>query len=193
MAEGQRAIPLEAWRSEPDLVDESHWTPGGEGWSAWNGMSPEKEFCEFAAALVALIRPALVIETGIGQGYLTRRVLPVLAGRYIGYESDDALRAELRRLDVWNETAQLAAEPGPSADAMADCELAILDSDLRQRAREFDLWRAHAPAGACVLVHDARPDHPVDGIWRRIAEYVGDQGVFLGNPRGTWLYRKPLG
>lgn len=155
-------------------------------------MSPEKEFCEFAVALIALVRPGLVIETGVGQGYLTRRVLTVTPGRYIGYESDDELRATLAELDVWSASVELGSTPGPTADVLAGCELTILDSAILQRAREMELWRRHAPAGAYVLVHDARPDHPVEGaLHRKLASHCGDAGVFLGNPRGCWLYRKP--
>lgn len=156
-------------------------------------MSPEREFCEFAAALVALVRPGLVVETGVGQGYTTRRLLEVLPHRYIGYESHEELRGRLAALDVWGERAELSTDSGPSAEVMSRAELTVLDSHIPVRAREMDLWREYAPAGAYVLVHDARPDHPMeDGIWRKIAEYVGDEGVFLGNPRGCWLYRKPL-
>jgi hypothetical protein len=186
-------IPVEAWESEPSTVTESTWTEGGEGWHSWNVASPEREFCEFAAALVALVRPKLVVETGVGQGFLTRRVLAVLPGRYLGYESDEELRARLRRLDVWGERMELASGPQPSAEVLAECELAIIDSEPYQRFRDVDLWREHAPAGGYVLVHDARPDHPVQGGgWRLLARHLGDEGVFLGNPRGSWLYRKPL-
>lgn len=191
MGDGQR-IPTGPWESEPELTDESDFTPGGEGWSAWNGMSPEKEYCEFGAALVSLLRPRLIVETGIGQGYMTRRLLAVKTGRYVGYESDDDWRARLRDLDVWDETAELASEPEPSPEVLAACDLAVIDSWAVQRLSDIDLWRKHAPAGGYVLIHDARPDHPSGGIWQKLAEYLGDEGVFLGNPRGSWLYRKPL-
>jgi hypothetical protein len=186
-------VAVGAWNAEPPPGDESAWTEGGEGWAAWNTFSPEKAFCEFAAALVGLIRPELVVETGIGQGYLTRRVLATLSGRYLGYESDDELRSALRGLDVWGGAVELAEEPEAPADVLAACDLAILDSAPPQRKPEIDRWREHAHPGAYVLIHDARPDHPVeDGGWRRLARYLGDEGVFLGNPRGSWLYRKPL-
>lgn len=187
------AIPMDQWAAEPAPTDESSQTAGGEGWVSWNGWSPEKAFCEFAAALVALNRPGLVVETGIGQGYTTRRVLPVLSGRYLGFESDDDLRARLRNLDVWSDTVELADDPEASPEILSACDLAILDSDLPQRKREIDRWLEYASPGAFVLVHDARPDHPVKrSPFRWLARYLGDEGVFLGNPRGAWLCRKPL-
>jgi hypothetical protein len=167
----------------------------GEGWTAWNGASPEKEFCDFVVAFVALVRPSRVIETGIGQGYVTRRLALEPSGSYVGYESDDELRGWLRELDMWTEGFELAPEPEPSATNFATCDLAVLDSAPTYRKREIDLWRTHAPPGSYVLVHDARPDHPVrDGVWTELADHVagGGDGVFLSNPRGSWLCRKPL-
>jgi hypothetical protein len=186
-------IPIDQWDEEPDPVDESLHTQDGEGWESWNGFSPEKAFCEFAAALVAINRPGLVVETGIGQGYTTRRILPMPSGRYLGFESDADLRARLRDLNVWSETAQLASEPEASSEVFAACDLAILDSDLPQRKREIDRWLESAAPGAFALIHDARPDHPAKpSFFRKLADYLGPHGVFLGNPRGAWLFRKPL-
>lgn len=193
MGAGRQPISTEAWTREAEPVDESAWTQGGEGWSAWNDMSPEREFCEFAVALIGLVRPSLVIETGIGQGYLTRRILAALPDRYLGYESNDDLRSWLRELTIWTAKARLADASVPAAETIAEAGLAIFDSAMMQREQEVNLWREHAPRGAYVLVHDARPDHPKkNGIHRLAAKYLGDSGIFLGNPRGAWLYRKPL-
>lgn len=193
MSKDHPVIPTEAWIAESEQVDESNWTVDGQGWTAWNVMSPEKEFCDFAAALIALVRPALVIETGVGQGYLTRRILPRLPGRYVGYESNDDLRPKLLELEIWTPEARLSEDVGPTPEAIAACDLAIFDSVVLERKREVDLWHEHAHAGAYVLIHDARPDHPSkNGLHRKAAEYLGDKGIFLGNPRGCWLYRKPL-
>jgi hypothetical protein len=193
MPAGRPQIPIEQWDSEPAPIDESSITKGGKGWESWNSFSQEKAFCEFAAALVALTRPRLVVETGIGQGYLTRRLLPVLTGRYLGFESDDEYRAKLRGLHVWTDTAEVAAEPEASSEVLAQCDLAILDSAPETRWREINRWLDHGSPGAYVLIHDARPDHPLkDSGFRHLAAFLGDRGVFLGHPRGSWLYRKPL-
>lgn len=186
-------ISLDQWDCEPEPGDESQHTEGGKGWASWNVYSAEREFCEFAAALVAINRPRLVVETGIGQGYTTRRVVPALSGRYLGFESDDEIRGQLRGLDLWSGSVELSEEPEASAEVLAECDFAILDSAVRERLREIDRWLEHAPPGAFVLIHDARPDHPkVNSGFRRLAKHLGDEGVFLGNPRGAWLYRKPL-
>lgn len=186
-------VPIEQWNIEPPPIDESKQTSDGAGWASWNGWSAEKEFCEFAAALVRLNRPELVVETGIGQGYTTRRVISTLTGRYVGFESDDELRSQLRNLDVWSDTITLSDAPEPSSDIFSACDLAIIDSDPALRMREIDRWLECASPGAFVLIHDARPDHPLkDSGFRRLAKYLGEKGVFLGNPRGAWLYRKPL-
>lgn len=193
--DGGAPAPPSAWLGEPPPSSEGEWTPGGEGWAAWNQHSPEREFAEFTAALVRLVRPALVVETGVGQGFTTRRVLDALDGSYIGYESDAGFRDGLRELDVWGEDILLAEQAEPTPQVMRRCELAILDSaPTNRRKREIDLWRRVAPAGAFVLVHDVRPDHPrgrSNGVHRSLARHVRRMGgTLLGNPRGGWLARK---
>lgn len=189
---------LGAWKAEPSPSSEASWTPDGEGWSAWNQHSPEVEFAEFAAVLVRLLRPALIIETGVGQGYTTRRLLAALGEgqRYVGYESDDRLRAALAALDAWGDRAVLADGSEPQPEDMRGCELAVLDSaPTRRRIREIDRWYDHAPAGSYALVHDVRGDHPRNrhhGVHRTLARHAaGLGGVLLGNPRGGWLCRRP--
>ena len=51
----------------PDLYDEQVFTPWAEpGWTAPNGMSPETEVCDFFASLVRMLKPEVVVETGVG-------------------------------------------------------------------------------------------------------------------------------
>ena len=93
----------DAWVSEPALGEEqSRWSASASTWRSWNRMSPEQEFCEFVAAVVRLVKPELVIETGVGQGFTTRRIAAALASGSVlkGFESDDAWRERLARAVV---------------------------------------------------------------------------------------------
>jgi O-methyltransferase len=111
-------IDLHAWTAEPPPGDEADYTPvRPDHWHSWNGMSAELEFCEFGAALVRLLQPRLVLETGVGQGYMTRRLAEALPSdaKLVAYESHDEWRAELAKLDFWNEDVELADSPTPSA------------------------------------------------------------------------------
>lgn len=182
------------WERERKPRDESRWTPGGEGWHAWNGKAPEVEFCEFAGMLCRMLMPSQVIETGIGQGYTTRRLLAANPGYYIGFESDDEYRAAIAA--IWEDDMRVSADlsplRSPTADDMMLCELAVLDSSTPFRIQEIDLWREHAPSGSVLLVHDVSREHDEGTIHRRLAAHVAElPGATLRNPRGGWLAVQP--
>jgi len=184
-----------AWDDgEPDLVDETTYTTqANTGWSAWNGWSPELEFCEFAAAVVKLHRPNLVIETGVGQGYTTRRVLAALPDNstYRGFETDSDMAAVIRRHLPEHATV---TNGHPAARDYRAADLTILDSLGKLRANELALWWKTARPGAVLLTHDADDQGhsrgtPHHRLARRI-RLLRIPGVFLKNPRGGFLGQK---
>lgn len=182
------------WFVEPEPCDEAAFTPWAQpGWRSWNSMSPEVEFTEFAGRLVRMLQPALVVETGVGQGYTTRRLAAGLGpdGRLRAYESDGYYRALLSRLPFFTEAGrELAPEPTPPPDALAQADLTILDADDELRYDEIRRWAAAARPGALVLVHDAGNDHPPGTLHHRVRALVAELGIagrHLANPRGSFL------
>src|SRR5207244_1747590 len=104
---------LAAWVSEPGLEDERQFTPWASGgWSSWNAMSPEREFCDLIAAFARLLSPKKVVETGVGQGYTTRRVAADLGEgqSLLCFESDTAMRAALAGLPFFRQAGRTLAE-----------------------------------------------------------------------------------
>lgn len=187
---------LKSWTAEPATRDEGHWTEGGEGWQAWNGKSAEREFVDFAGALVALLRPRLVIETGVGQGYATRRLASALphGASLLGFESDPAFRGALSQLSFFDGVrVRLSERKGPTSTDVRSADLLVLDSTTGQRIREIDLWLEVGRSGSFALVHDVSPGHPDGSIHRRLAAHIAAvlpeeaAGVLLPNPRGGWL------
>jgi hypothetical protein len=172
-------------------VDEQEFTPWCEpGWAAWNNMSPEVEFCTFAASLARMMAPSLIVETGVGQGYMTRS----LPGRVLCYEADPDFRFVLQSTPLWTEERQLSVEESPSREVLAEAQLTIHDSNEPYRQREIALWVEVAPSGAVALVHDTGNGHAPDMPQAKLGEYVRSlslPGVFLRNPRGAWLGIKP--
>lgn len=189
-----------AWRGEPDPVDERSFTPrAGPGWHAWNPWSPEVEICDFVAQLAAVVRPRNVIETGTGQGFVTRRVAAQLHGeqRLSCYESSAEWRGALSSLEFFRRDGRsLAAEESPDEDAFASAELCLLDSDFAYRLPEIQRWWRCAPSGAVLFVHDAgnpHVDEPEFALTRATIEELGIPGFFLANPRGGFVGHKPRG
>lgn len=185
---------LEAWKREPNVRDERTFTPWADpGWLSWNAMSPEVEFCDFAAQLVRMVKPEVVIETGVGQGYVTRRIVKQMhtAQQLVCYESDPVVRRGLRKLSFFTQTGARVSEVAfPSASDFARADFTILDSEFSGRFEELRCWWANAPFGAVALVHDCGNRHGNNtghAALPALIEELGIPGVFLKNPRGSFL------
>jgi len=181
----ERPAPrVTGWDREPSTTDERNFTTHAAlGWQAWNGMSPEQEFCEFAATMARVTGARIVIETGVGQGYTTRRLLDALrphGGTLLAFESDA----------MWRGKVPLDLGDTPTGEQLAAADLTVLDSDVPVRLAEIARWRTHARAGALLLVHDCGNGHADDTPHAQIREHIESLGIagrFLANPRGGFL------
>jgi hypothetical protein len=191
-------IAESGWTSEPAPVDEVEFTPWAEpGWHSWNDMSPEVELCELLAMLVRARRPACVVETGTGQGFVSRRLAAQLGSdqRLICFESDREWREALRSVPFFDgRRALLSSDATPSTDDLAGADLTCLDSDLPLRLSEIERWWDAAGPRALVFVHDAGNGHGADTFHadvRRTLARLAIPGCFLANPRGGFIGVKP--
>lgn len=184
---------LDAWAAEPDLVDETEFTPWAPlGWRSWNAMSAELDFCEFVGQVARLVQPAFVIETGIGQGFSTRRIHRGQgAGVHLCFESDQKLRTALVALPFFLESGpRLSSEDTPSDQEFALADLTVLDSDTEYRLDEVRRWRQSAKVGSVIVVHDCGNEHSSETIHsqlRKTIESLDIPGTFLCNPRGGFF------
>lgn len=176
-----------AWiEGEPGLFDESEFTKHGEtGWHAWNVMSPELEFCHAVADLVNIIKPLSVLETGVGQGFTTRRVLEVLPedAIFLGFESDDSFRSKIPSAFVTDLRT-------PEANHFYWAKMSLLDSDPPWRFDEIKRWGEKAQDGAFIVVHDTGNGHAETTLHHRIwkaVEALEIPGVRFANPRGSFF------
>jgi hypothetical protein len=180
---------VSAWDCEPGTVDEREFTPWAEpGWASWNGMSPEREFCEFAGSLARMLQPRTILETGVGQGFTTRRLVEGSpnSGLICVESADDWLgRVDLSQI----RAAAVKSETATEQD-FAEARLTVLDSDPPHRFRELTMWRCHALPGSVLLVHDCGNGHPRGSLHVELREAVDRLSVpgrFLSNPRGGFL------
>lgn len=183
-----------AWTEHEDTVDEQAFTPWAEkGWLAHNGQSPEVAVCDFVRTLIRMMQPALVIETGVGQGYMTRTIATALEpkGKLVAFESDDDWRQLILEQGFWFDRASVASLSPfhmPPAELFAVADLSVLDSDFTVRFDEVVLWDLWAKDGAVALIHDtADRDDTVHQSLREVIVDLGMTGVFLNNPRGCFL------
>ena len=127
------------WGEEPEPRDETEFTPWAEqGWRSWNERAPEAGFCELAANLVETLRPRVVLETGTGEGFMTRRLAGALgaAQTLVSFEADEEVRGALASLPFF---AERCAPSLPRADA--EC------GRTRPRRSDHPRLRLRAAAG----------------------------------------------
>lgn len=190
------------WTKEPPVVPESKWSPWAHpGWLAWNGHAVEVQVAEFLARLASVVASHIddpvVMETGTGQGFVTRRVAHTLSGlgRLWCFESDHDWRERLKGEDffVTNLNACVKKDPTPDWIDFRTADLTILDSNDPWRKSEICLWSANAQKGALLFVHDTGTLHPPhDGHFSNgfLIKMLGLTGYFLENPRGGFLAQK---
>lgn len=175
------------WESEPAPRPEARWNRLGGEYEAWNAYSPETAFCQLVGALVALARPVLVVETGVGQGYVTRRIRAALpaSSSYVGFESNDEWRAIAKPF-----LAELSAAASPHPELLAAADMVVLDSDPPFRQAELAAWLDRGRSGSLGVVHDVIPGHY--GLKLELADLLAAAGgLFTPNPRGGWVGRHP--
>ncbi len=185
---------LTAWTKEQAIHDETEFTPDAEPhWLAWNGQSPEVHVVEFVCHLVGMMRPALIVETGVGQGYMTRAITAIIdsSQKLLAYESNDNWRQTMWSLPFWQDNrfiATLSGDPTPADVIVAEADLCVFDSDFEYRFTEVEMWHYIAKPGAVCLIHDTA-DRP-DTIHQSLRDFItglGMTGVFLKNPRGSFM------
>ncbi len=186
-----------AWTEYEEAVDEQTFTPWAQkGWLAHNGQSPEIAVCDFVSKLIRMMQPQLVIETGVGQGYMTRTVAVALegVGQLAAFESDDDWRNMMSQHHFWTDYRNVTLSPlfTPPAELLSIADLTILDSDFPERYDEIVLWHGCAKDRAAALIHDTQD---VEGTshqtMRELIQELGMTGVFLNNPRGCFLAVQP--
>lgn len=92
-------------------------------------------------------RRLVIIETGIGQGYLTRRVAPMMRPEddlYWAYEPHHPERQEIAIRDFWlkNLTACIKEYPTPEHHELAAADLVIVNTPVPWSLAEYYLWQA---------------------------------------------------
>lgn len=169
---------------------EVHGFPEWEGWSCFTHIAVELEVAEFLWALVRALKPAIVVESGTGEGYATYALAAGCEanGRGIvySYEPDpdlrDAARVLLKGLPVNVLPGDTLGYDGPTP------ELVFLDSGDPERGREVAKWGAvqkgwgrppdEADASMTLVVHDANLPRDYE---------LPEGGVILPTPRGLYL------
>lgn len=203
--DGRRVV--DRLSADADIFDEGSFTPGGRGWTAWDGMAVTVEDAWFLYGLVRLLRPRVVVSGSGGRSAV------VLAGALADCDPLASQEEEPRRLYVyeaepsWLETteewvARYVCDTGrlevvyavgdASEHGESTADLVFLDSAAGLREGEIEHWFSDAAPLAVegvVVVHDAglggRGTESVD--WR---ESPLRRYVYLPSARGLGVWAR---
>ncbi len=156
---------------------------------AVDGTAVEVEVLRFLEALIALIKPDYVLETGTFLGASADAMARALAregrGTMTTLERDPRCAAEARRrlaglpVEVIDTESLAFSPPAP-------IDLLFLDSTRRLRGREFDHFRPHLHTNSVVVWHDTADHHPgVPEAVANLLETGAIDRVLLPTPRGV--------
>ncbi|HYM79257.1 MAG TPA: class I SAM-dependent methyltransferase [Candidatus Dormibacteraeota bacterium] len=181
--------------------------PEPQLWSMYDGMATEVEVLQFLYALIRMLKPATIIETGTYLGYGTAHLALAAAHNDLGCvhtaepKRELALSAEnlFKRLDL-SDRVRMFVGPGiemmRSADwGLGSVDFAFLDSDCGTRIEEMTALLPHLHEGSVVAVHDTSLLHQRVNLGPRVPFKVfasnHDMEVMNFNtPRGLMLLRK---
>jgi predicted O-methyltransferase YrrM/D-alanine-D-alanine ligase-like ATP-grasp enzyme len=181
-------LPVDA---VPESTVPSHFQPLTQKFTMVDRVGAETDVLFFLKALVHLIKPQFVLETGTYRGATAAAIGEALraigAGRMVTLECDPHYarnaRANLAGLPVEVVTAS-------SLDYLPDgpIDLLFLDSTRPARVHEFRRFRHLLSSEALIVWHDSAPEHTV--VNRDITDLVstGDlHAVLLPSPRGLTI------
>lgn len=156
--------------SQKQLVDEPT-SPEGP-LRCWDDMAVEVEVAEFLYALVRLLKPQKVLESGSGRGLASVHIAAALkdngAGELVTFEPMGEYQVKAKeRLEGY--PAEVL--PGSTLDYDIECDMVFLDSGPTTRQQEIDDWVA---TGVALIIHDSH-------------RYDLPGGVTFPTPRGLWL------
>jgi len=189
-------LPVDA---VPESTIPSPFQPLTQKFTMVDRVGAETDVLFFLKALVHLIKPKFVLETGTYRGATAAAIGEALRatgnGRMVTLECDPHYaahsKANLSRLPVEVITTS-------SLDYVPDgpIDLLFLDSSRPARVHEFRRFRHSLSSEALIVWHDSAPEHTV--VHRDIEDLVSAgvlHAVLLPSPRGLTVakVRKPSG
>jgi predicted O-methyltransferase YrrM len=163
----------------------------------FDGWTAELETIEFLFALVRLVKPNFVLETGTWHGIAALAMGSGLRdngrGRLLSIELDAKSHAvaqqRIRDADLESRVRLVC---GSSLDFVPDqpIDLVLFDSDLSLRSKEFAHYQPYLAPGALVLFHDTSSTHTVvaESVNKLLADRILE-GFLLPTPRGLAVCR----
>jgi len=165
-------------------------------WSMYDGYTAEIEVLDFLYALVRLIKPQRVLETGTWLGRSAIAIASALRDNGIGHLSTIELNREAAEVAARNIHQEglttfvtLHVANSLVIELSETYGLAFFDSDVPLHKAEFSRFYDRLESGAIALFHDTA-DHcgSADGVID-LTTMGMLEGIFLPTPRGIFVGR----
>jgi len=167
--------------------------PHPEYWHSPDAEGTEREVSYFIAALVTMLQPEFVLETGTWHGHTTALISEAIYknghGKFVSIEKDRGTYEEAQRYFYWPGTELLNMNTMDYTPEQ-NIDFAFFDSWQEGRHEEFLLYHGlgFLKPGAIVAFHDTAPHHQV---FRLMQEHLIDHGyifpIQFHTPRGLVL------
>jgi predicted O-methyltransferase YrrM len=173
----------------------ANWCEHPEWWHSPDSEATETEVTEFLGALVRMIQPEFVLETGTYHGHTTLEISRALFmnghGRGISLESSqENYETAVRRLDNWmgsNNTMQVLLLNSMEYMPVEKIDFAFFDSWQEGRHLEFNRFyeAGWLKSAAIVAFHDTAPHHQVRQYVSQLSDKINT--IDFHTPRGLIL------
>lgn len=173
-------------------MNEATFTPVRPGcdtsrWSAPDNMGSETEVSRFLAALVDLLHPERVLETGSYLGHTAAAIGSALLKQGYGHldsiEIDSAMADQARAMCMG---LPVTIHTGDSLDHTGEYDLMFFDSAIESREAEMRRFRNR---GVLWVLHDTRNPHLQDVIYALQRDCIINEVLRFNTPRGLAMGR----
>jgi len=133
--------------------------PRSKLYRAHDGESAELEVCEFVWALVRIVKPLHILETGTHKGIMARFICEALKsngrGDLVTIELDEKLNRYAGDLLAGYENVDVVLSDSLAYNTDMVFDICIFDSDIPIRVKEFYKYKEkNMRPGSLVLFHD---------------------------------------
>jgi predicted O-methyltransferase YrrM len=182
----------------PEMSHPTSVCPHPEQWHAIDDMASELEVLDMLYALVVLLKPKVVVETGCYRGHATYALATGINHNGFGVLSScdvshEQVAATRQRLEDANLGGRVSQESGVDLiNSLESVDFAFLDSGMdTPRIDELRALYPKLSPGGVVAIHDS-------GIQFGLREFhlgktlreLNMQHIFFDTPRGLCLCRK---
>lgn len=191
----RRSVVFSSECIQPERTMQPVGTKSSRLWSMLDGWTAEVEVLDFLYALVRLLKPLRMIETGTWLGF---------SATAIGSAMRDNGFGSLLSLEINPEAAMVAVERikrhqvesyvsihvknSLEFEMEGHYQMALFDSEIPLRVLEFQRFYECLESGAVVVFHDTAPHHKgsADAVQNLIARGKLE-GLFFPTPRGIFV------